>query len=165
MAYSPADFDFNKSFDATFGSGGSGMVLDEMANAQGINPNALTRQIDQPSYGWDGGIPRIGQPGVPGSGSVFGPNSGLGWNLGTANLALSGIGTIGSLYAAFKAQSLAKKQFEFTKKVAGANLENQIKSYNTTLADRSRSRAKVEGQSADEANRYVSDNSLKMVNL
>jgi len=104
-------------------------------------------------------MPKIG-------GGFLGSNDGGGF-WGGANGAqkigamLNGLGTIGNLWGSFKALSLANKQFEFQKKFSNANLANQIQSYNTTLADRSRSRAVVEGQSPDQAANYVSSNSLK----
>lgn len=88
------------------------------------------------------------------------PGSGIGMNLDTAKLALSGLGTIGNLWAAFQAQKLAKKQFDFTKRITETNLANQIKSYNTTLEDRGRSRAFAESQSASDAQSYIDKNRL-----
>lgn len=88
------------------------------------------------------------------------PASGLGMNLDTAKLALSGLGTIGNLWAAFQAQKLAKRQFDFTKRITETNLANQVKSYNTTLEDRSRSRAFTEGQSSAQAQAYIDKNRL-----
>ena len=87
-------------------------------------------------------------------------DSGFGMNLDTAKLALSGLGTIGNLWAAFQAQKLAKKQFDFTKRITETNLANQVQSYNTTLEDRGRSRAFAEGQSASDAQSYIDKNRL-----
>lgn len=91
---------------------------------------------------------------------VTAPGSGIGMNLDTAKLALSGLGTIGNLWAAFQAQKLAKKQFDFTKRITETNLANQVQSYNTTLEDRGRSRAFAEGQSASDAQSYIDKNRL-----
>lgn len=97
--------------------------------------------------------PQINQP------TNFGGQ--LGFNLPTANLALSGLSTIGNLWAAFQAQKLAKQQFKYTKNVTDTNLANQMKSYNTTLADRAFSRAKVEGRDNASAQTYIDANQLK----
>jgi hypothetical protein len=117
----------------------------------------------------EAGLPQFANPGglVPSAGSSLpipgglgGAGSGFGLNLGTANLALQGLSTLGGLWAAFKAQKLAKQQFKYTKNVTDTNLNNQIKSYNTTLEDRSRSRAKVEGMSPEMAQAYIDRNRL-----
>lgn len=99
------------------------------------------------------------------TGPLGGAGSGLGLNLDTLKLGLSGISSIGNLYAALQANSLAKKQFDFTKAYANANMANQVQSYNTTLADRLNSRAKVEGTSAEDAAAEIAKNSLKNVTL
>jgi hypothetical protein len=91
---------------------------------------------------------------------VTSPGSGFGVNMDTAKLALSGLGTIGNLWAAFQAQKLAKRQFDFTKRITETNLANQVKSYNTTLEDRGRSRAFTEGQDASTAQSYIDKNRL-----
>jgi hypothetical protein len=85
----------------------------------------------------------------------------LGANMDTANLALTGIGTLGNLWAAFQAARLAKKQFEFTKGVTNTNLNNQIATYNTGLQDRARNRAIMESRTPEETQAYVTSNSLR----
>lgn len=87
--------------------------------------------------------------------------AGLGFNVPTAQLALSGLGAIGNIMSAFNAQKLAKKQFEYQKGITDTNLANSIQSYNTTLADRGRARAAMEGQSPQEAAAYIAQNSLR----
>lgn len=83
----------------------------------------------------------------------------LGLNFDTANLALAGLSTIGNLWAAFQAQKLAKKQFNYTKQVTDTNLANQIKTYNTALSDRAGNRAVVYGDQGY-AQKYIDANSL-----
>ena len=85
----------------------------------------------------------------------------LGMNLGTANLVLGGIGTLGNLWAAFNAQKLAKEQFQYQKGITDTNLVNQIQSYNTALVDRIKARASVTGAGESEVNQYIADNSLR----
>lgn len=85
----------------------------------------------------------------------------LGLNFDTANLALSGLSTIGNLWAAFQAANLAKKQFNYTKRVTDANLSNQIQTYNTGITDRANNRAIVEGRDAAYTQNYIDTNSLK----
>ena len=86
--------------------------------------------------------------------------SGFGFNQGTIGLGLQGLSSIGGLWNAFQAQKLAKDQFKFTKEFANTNLNNSIKSYNTQLEDRGRSRAVVEGQTIDQAQDYLDRNRL-----
>jgi hypothetical protein len=87
------------------------------------------------------------------------PNtSGLGMNIGTAQLALSGLNSIGNLWAAFEAKKLAEKQFNFNKSVTNTNLANSIQSYNTALEDRARSRGFTEGQSQQQIDSYIAAN-------
>lgn len=100
------------------------------------------------------GAPGMQVPGVPTMGSN------LGFNIPTAQLALSGLGTLGSLWGAFQSAKMAKKQFRYTKDVTENNLANQIKSYNTSLEDRIRSRAAVEGMSPEMAQQYLDRNRL-----
>lgn len=84
----------------------------------------------------------------------------LGFNIPTIGLGLNALSSLVGGIAAFKQLGLANKQFDFTKKTTEANMANQIKTYNTSLADRARSRAAVEGQSQAQADEYVKTNSL-----
>lgn len=90
-------------------------------------------------------------------GGFFGDMNGM----GKVSSVLGGLNAIGNLWGGFQAMSLAKKQFNYMKDITETNLANQIQSYNTALADRSRSRAFTEGQSAEEAQSYIDENSLR----
>ena len=128
---------------------------------------------DMSSWGVGAGVGTLGSPisidvsggsapvSVPATLPAAQMGTSLGFNMPTANLALSGLSTIGNLWAAFQAQKLARQQFKYTKNVTDTNLANQIKSYNTTLADRSYSRAKVEGRDDASAQSYIDSNSLR----
>lgn len=113
-------------------------------------------------------------PGItpPGTVDVQAPNVGagngvsnaatpLGWNIGTGQLVLGGIGTIGNLWAAWQAQNLAKEQFNYQKGITDTNLANQIQSYNTALTDRINARGFMQGDSQSTINQYIQDNSLR----
>lgn len=86
--------------------------------------------------------------------------SGLGFNAPTAQMAMAGLQTIGSLWSAWQANKLAKKTFNFQRDFANTNLRNQTQTYNTALEDRIGSRAFVQGMSADQANAYLAKNRL-----
>lgn len=96
---------------------------------------------------------------APGMGTTAG--TGLGFNLGTANLVLGGIGTIGNLWMAYQAQKLAKEQFSFQKDITNANFANQLQSYNTSLTDKINSRTAQEGGDTADAQAYVDNNKLE----
>ncbi len=106
--------------------------------------------------------PAWGMPGQDQMNSgFFNPNAtGFGWNANTLKFGMDGLQFLGNIWGAWQANKLAKDQLNFTKKFSMANLNNQVAAYNTALEDRSRSRAKVEGQSAAEAQSYVDQNKL-----
>ncbi len=95
---------------------------------------------------------------VPGAGGSAGK---LGLNFDTAQLALSGLTAIGNLWAAFQSQKLAKKQFEYTKRVTDTNLSNQIQQYNDGIVDRANNRAIVEGRDAAYTKKFIDTRKLK----
>jgi hypothetical protein len=113
---------------------------------------------------------RLGIPGMDaaagggvGAVGLGGPQmSSLGLNLPTAQLALSGLSTLGSLWGAFQQNNLANKAFKFQRDYANTNLRNQTQSYNTQMEDRIGSRAFVQGMSADQANAYLSKHRLTL---
>ena len=96
---------------------------------------------------------------APGNSSVLGnpgtADSGLGFNLGTLNMGVNALAAVGGLYNAFQSNKLAKDQFAFTKEVTNTNLNNQIKTFNTTMEDRARARARLDGREDTEA--YTKD--------
>lgn len=94
-------------------------------------------------------------------GGAGGEGTGLGMNVGTGQLALGGLQTLGNLYGSHQANKLAKDQFKFTKDVTNTNLTNQIQSYNTALADRSRARGAMEGQDQSSVEQYIDQNKLR----
>lgn len=95
-----------------------------------------------------------------GSGGAPASEFQLGWNAPTLQMGMQGLNTIRNIWGAWQSNKLAKDQLNFTKKIATANLNNQIASYNTALEDRSRSRAAVEGQTSAEAQAYIDKNRL-----
>ena len=106
----------------------------------------------------------------PGVGQVAAPQVGgmnnslstpLGMNIGTGQLVLGGIGTIGNLWASWQAQKLAKEQFNYQKDITDTNLANQIQSYNTALTDRITSRGFTQGDSQSTIDQYIEENSLR----
>ena len=96
------------------------------------------------------------QPGA--AGAV--PSTGLGFNIGTAQLAWGGLGALGNIWSSLQANRLANEQFDFTKQFATANLANQIKSYNTRLEDRANVRAAIEGRPEGWAMDYTRRNQM-----
>lgn len=84
----------------------------------------------------------------------------LGMNVPTFQLGLGALGSLAGIYGGFQANKLAKDQLNFTKSVTNTNLNNQIKSYNTALEDRARSRATAENRDQSSANAYIAANKL-----
>ena len=106
----------------------------------------------------------------PGVGQVTAPQVGgvnnslstpLGMNIGTGQLLLGGVGTIGNLWSAWQAQKLAKGQFNYQKGITDTNLANQIQSYNTALSDRITSRGFTQGDSQSTIDQYIEENSMR----
>lgn len=89
-----------------------------------------------------------------------GLGTGLGMNIGTGQLALGGLGALTSVWGGMQANKLANDQFKFTKQTTNTNLNNQIKSYNTSLEDRITSRAAVQGNDQAYVNDYLNKNKL-----
>ena len=103
----------------------------------GINPTTGTG-MTAPTAGFWGGNQTGGL-------NTTAAGNGLGFNLGTLNMGVNSLAAIGGLYNAFQSNKLAKEQFAFTKEVTNTNLNNQIKTYNTTLEDRALARGRLNG--------------------
>ena len=93
---------------------------------------------------WDTQTQALQQLGGNGTAGAFG--NGLGFNLGTLNMGVNALAAVGGLYNAFQSNKLAKEQFAFTKEVTNTNLNNQIKTYNSTLEDRALARGRLNGE-------------------
>lgn len=139
-----------------------------MANLQFGQPGALGGSDmfqgwnftgSQPAAGV-GGAGSTGLGGLPTGAGAASNGFQFGANLPTAQLAINGLQSLGSLWGAFNAQKLAKDQFNYTRKVTDTNLNNSITSYNTALADRATARAKTQGDSAAERDAYIAENRL-----
>ena len=153
-------------YSLTFGQGGGGAGFQRTGDVWGTNSGAA-----------GAGTPMLGATGldsysphfvpqtqslapVPGTntGQIPWQQQGLGMNLGTAQLAFDGLSSLGNMYAAFNANKLANKQFEFQKGVTEINLVNFIQSYNTALAGKAKSRGLMEGRGQAEIDAYVEQN-------
>lgn len=121
-------------------SGGEGIMLDSSGNlinsqAPGFNP-------------------------LTGAGGNNGAGTGFGMNIGTGMTAVQGLSALSNIWGANKAAGLAKDQFKFTKDVTNTNLNNQVKSYNTSLSDRLTSRGVAQGQDAATVQSEIDKNRL-----
>lgn len=111
-----------------------------------------------PTFGSNfGGIGGIGGPQQQqsGLGAAFGPN------IGTGQLALGGLQTLGNLWTAWNANQLAQKSFNFQKQLSSDNYTNQADSYNTNLTGLESARASMENLTPAQVSAYDKANSLK----
>ena len=144
--YAPGDFKYGVGSPIS----GQGMPSAPMA----VTPDMLGNPTNVGMSGMT--LPGMASLGRSGGGGLFAGMSGM----DKAQTALGGLQTIGGLWAAFQSAKMAKKQFQFTKKTTEANMANQIKSYNTALDDKSRSRAMVESQTPEVSAAYIEKNKL-----
>ena len=128
-----------------FGSAGSPGV------STGLNFGSTGVGLQAPNTGFwaPGNNSVMGKPGVGGAGTD------IDWNVETLGLGIKGLAAVGGLYNAYQSNKLAKEQFNFTKEVTNTNLNNQIKTFNTTLEDRARARARLDGREDTEG--YTQD--------
>lgn len=87
------------------------------------------------------------------SGSNNNNDTTLGFNIPTFKLGLNALTSLAGMYNSWNMNKLAQQQFNLQKDVLNTNLNNQIKSYNNSLADQLRSRAAME---TGDANAYDS---------
>lgn len=151
-------------FTSTFtgvpwGNVGGGSIIPSFQT----QPLALsTSSLPAPAVDWStmSSLPAI--PGLGGGAPGGGMGGGLGLNMGTAQMAMAGLQTIGNLWSAFQANKLAKKAFNFQRDFANTNLRNQTQTYNTALEDRGANRAFVQGMSPDAARAWLDKNRLTL---
>lgn len=135
------------------------MDWSSIGNFGALDPNSIgggteALGVSAPSFAQTN-VPGMAMP--TGAGGVWGTGMN-GFQLGRT--AVDGLQTIGALWSAWQQNKMAKKQFKFSRDMALTNLANTVKSYNTALADRARSRGVMEGQSQSQVDGYVKDNSL-----
>lgn len=75
-------------------------------------------------------------------------------------LGIGGLSALGNLYFGSQQLGLAQDQFNFQKQAYNTNLANQTKAYNSALTDRISTRAKTNGLSDAEVNKYLSKYSM-----
>ena len=98
---------------------------------------------------------------LTGGNNAFG--TGIGMNVGTGQLALGGLSTLGNLWTAWNATQLANKQFKFNSQLASDNYTNQAQAYNTNLTDRESARGAMENLSPGQVAAYKNANTVKTV--
>lgn len=138
--------------------------LADQINYGASNPTGVYMQNASSGYQAPQGItgPGVGQVAAPQVGGINNNlSTPLAMNLGTGQLVLGGIGTIGNLWAGWQAQKLAKDQFNYQKGITDTNLANQIQSYNTALSDRINARGFIQGDSQSTINQYIEENSIR----
>ena len=150
--------------DLNFGTR-SPSVLGNLANSFGFQDQGSLVQGMIPDQITPMDIGQIGVPaqagmqvGMPQQANPLG--SPLGANLGTAQVAISGLQALSNLWMGFQANKLAKKQFKAQQGFADANFVNSMKSYNTALSDRARSRGFTESQSQSSIDSYIENNKM-----
>lgn len=72
-----------------------------------------------------------------------------------------GIGALSSAYLGMKNYKLAKEQLGLSKEAFNANLNNSIKTYNTSLEDRIRGRTAAYDNKENDVQAYLAKHSLK----
>lgn len=103
------------------------------------------------------GVNPIG--GIQQQGSFF-RNSDGSFNTNNIGLVIGGIQTLGSLWNSYQQQKIAKEQLALQREAFQTNLANNTQTYNTALEDRIRARYNTEGRTSQEADQYLSENSL-----
>lgn len=83
-----------------------------------------------------------------------------GFNLEGLSSIAKGIGGLGALWGSFQQNKMAQEAFDFQKQTYLDNYANQLKSYNTSLADRTESEAVQEGRSQQWAANKINRNKL-----
>ena len=106
--------------------------------------------------------PVVSPSGVTNNNTTVMPESstGIGMNIGTGQMAFQGLSSLAGILGGMESMKLAKDSFKLNKQMSNTNLNNQIKSYNTQLGDRTRSRGFTEGQTAEQMQGYLDANRM-----
>ncbi|MNF31601.1 hypothetical protein D3C85_662420 [compost metagenome] len=140
-------------------------LMDQLGALLGLNDNGERGNLDtgmtvptayNTSASW---VPPGAAPN-PAAGASNGLGTGLGVNIGTGQLALGGLGSLAGIIGSNRQFGLAKDQLKFQKDFANTNLNNSIKSYNTTLEDRLNARGFAQGDSTAATQEQIARNRL-----
>lgn len=133
---------------------GANNVLPSAEGGIGVVP------ADGSSYGWDSFKSDVGDV-------TDGINGFVNDTLGGWGNVFQGVQALGNLYGGFKQLGmmqdqldLARDSFNFNKALTSQNLANQVKSYNTSLADRYRARAFTETGNANAYDKQIEERKL-----
>ncbi|MNQ52230.1 hypothetical protein D3C85_662360 [compost metagenome] len=133
-------------------------ILLGMGNEGTSDPNMTVPTPYNTSSAWTPpGSPIAGKVTPTGAGGL---GAGLGMNVGTGQLALGGLGALAGVWNSMNQNKMAKDQFNFQKDFANTNLNNSIKSYNTSLEDRLNARGAVQGDSSAMTQDQIARNRL-----
>lgn len=171
--------DYNRMLNAQAYGGGAGIfpigsnnsvsLMDQLSAILGGTGDDGTRYVNYLSHP---NAPRgFGNPNSPVSenslstlGSLFGGANSFAQSLGGWGNLLQGIGSLYSMYKgiglAEDQLDLARDQFNFGRNYSSAQLNNNIDSYNTALADRARTRAFTETGNQNAYNDWYEKNKL-----
>lgn len=148
-----------------YGAGG----IDFMAplNSGDINSlglNGLFTDLSKPKYSssgnwfsnWFGGSDSSSDAGTETNQTQVG----FGFNMPTLTLGIQGLSALGNLWSGYQASKMAQRQYNLAKEAYQTNLANSIKSYNTALTDRIRTRAAMETGDKNAYDSYLEENKL-----
>lgn len=128
-----------------------------------LDPNSLNFGASNPQAMY---FQRMGPTNMEGLGlgsmqDPSGLNNLFGFNLGTGQLVLGGLGTLGNLWNSWRMHNLARDQFKFQKDVINTNLRNQIQSYNTRLEGLARNRGYLTNEDESATKAYIERHRLR----
>lgn len=130
-----------------------------------LNPTATAPLPEMAGGGGANTLTGKGVGDVGGGNLAPGAKNTFGWNLGSLDLVLGGIKTIGGLWAAWQENKLAKEQLKLQQQTTNANFANQVSAYNTALEDKTRHRASFNELPQAEADAYLASHKLDKVNI
>lgn len=139
---------------------------------EGLVSSQLMAQGYQPgTTAWDNAMSQLTS-----ADSTFGQNTGgitgLVDSFGGWGNVLQGVGQLGNLYMGISqlglmqdSLDLANSQYNTSKALAQANLNNSVQAYNTSMSDRMRARAKAETGDSSSYNDQIEERKLSSVTL
>lgn len=153
----------NNGFGASYGITGASTLGANQANWSGSFQPAETPMGTMPTNVNSWNSPESAYKGLGGQGDMPAAQTELPWykNFSNWGTIANGIGALSSAYLGMKNYKLAKEQLGLSKEAFNANLNNSIKTYNTSLEDRIRGRTAQYDNKENDVQSYLSKHSLK----